>query len=81
MLPAGTTSDVVVGHIDGDLFDPQLTWIRNRGIEPDGAILVRPDRFVAWRSMSSASNPGQTLAKALTSVLGREVHMPEGAAA
>ncbi len=70
-----------IGHIDGDLFDPQLTWIRNRGIEPDGAILVRPDRFVAWRSMSSASNPGQTLAKALTSVLGREVHVPEGAAA
>jgi 2,4-dichlorophenol 6-monooxygenase len=38
---------VRIGHLDGDLFDPRCTWLRHRGIGSDGAVLVRPDRFVA----------------------------------
>ena len=37
-----------IGHIDGDLFDPRCTWLRWREIDARGAVLVRPDRFVAW---------------------------------
>jgi 2,4-dichlorophenol 6-monooxygenase len=40
---------VRIGHLDGDLFDPRCTWLRHREITSNGAILVRPDRFVGWR--------------------------------
>ena len=46
-----------IGHLDGDLFDPRCAWLRHRGIESDGAILVRPDRFVAWRRATVAGRP------------------------
>ena len=36
---------------------PALLWLRHRGIERDGAILVRPDRFVAWRQVRAADDP------------------------
>ena len=41
---------VTVGHARGDLRDPRLRWCQLRGHGPDGAILVRPDRCVAFRS-------------------------------
>lgn len=71
--------DVVkIGHIDGDLFDPELTWTRNRGIKASGALLVRPDRFIGWRQEEAAADPVGVLAKALSSLLGREVTIREG---
>ena len=55
---AGLPLDAVrIGHVDGDLFDPRCTWLRHREIGADGAILVRPDRFVAWRSLGAADDP------------------------
>ena len=60
-----------IGHIDGDVFDPRCTWLRHREINPTGAILVRPDRFVAWRSLSGADNPTAVLTTALSAVLAR----------
>jgi len=39
-----------IGHLDGDLLDPRLRWQRVRGFSRSGAVLVRPDRCVAWRS-------------------------------
>jgi 2,4-dichlorophenol 6-monooxygenase len=47
----GVAIDAVrIGHLDGDWFDPRLAWAKARGIGPEGAILVRPDGFVAWRT-------------------------------
>lgn len=40
-----------VGHTDGDLLDLDCHWMQKREIGSRGAILVRPDRYVAWRSM------------------------------
>ena len=40
---------VRIGHLDGDLFDPRCTWLRHREITSEGAVLVRPDRFIGWR--------------------------------
>lgn len=37
---------VRIGHLDGDLYDPRCTWLRQRQIGRGGAILVRPDRLV-----------------------------------
>jgi 2,4-dichlorophenol 6-monooxygenase len=60
-----------IGHIDGDLFDTRLAWAQFRGITTHGAVLVRPDRVVCWRSAGAATSPEQTLAEALGAVLGR----------
>jgi 2,4-dichlorophenol 6-monooxygenase len=58
-----------IGHLDGDLFDPRCTWLRHREIGADGAILVRPDRFIAWRSMGAGASPLDELAAALGQIL------------
>jgi 2,4-dichlorophenol 6-monooxygenase len=64
---------VRIGHLDGDLYDPRCAWVRKREIESDGAILVRPDRFVAWRAPSAADDPSGELARALSQILARPV--------
>ena len=48
---------VRIGHLDGDWYDPRCTWLRQRAIGPDGALLVRPDRFVAWRNSEASAGP------------------------
>ena len=47
-----------IGHLDGDLYDPRCAWLRHRQIASDGAILVRPDRFIAWRHRPASASPG-----------------------
>jgi 2,4-dichlorophenol 6-monooxygenase len=64
---------VRIGHVDGDLFDPRLGWLHHRGIGRDGAVLVRPDRFIAWRSAAAAAAPAAVLASAFQRILGRKV--------
>lgn len=59
------------GHLDGDVLDLQCRWLRLRGHAPDGAILVRPDRFVAWRAAGAAADPAAVLRAALEQVLQR----------
>ena len=60
-----------IGHVTGEYRDPRCAWLRRREIGPKGAVLVRPDRFVAWRSLGAAADPAAELARALTQVLGR----------
>ena len=60
-----------IGHLDGDLYDPRCTWLRHRQIASDGAILVRPDRFIAWRHQTGTNDPRAALAAALSQILAR----------
>ena len=79
---AGLPLDAVrIGHLEGDLFDPRCGWLRRREIERDGAILVRPDRFVAWRQLSGVEDPRAVLADALGQVLARPIDTPTTAGA
>jgi hypothetical protein len=55
----------------GDLLDPGGDWHEVYGVEADGAVLVRPDGHVAWRSRSGASDPAEVLRAALDCVFGR----------
>jgi len=70
---AGTTHvplrAVRIGHLDGDYRDPRCTWLRQRQIGPRGAVLVRPDRFVGWRSLDAASDAASELQSALSRML------------
>ena len=72
---------VRIGHLDGDLYDPRCDWLRRREIAGDGALLVRPDRFVAWRAQTAADDPRSELAAALRRVLARPVESPVASAA
>ena len=52
-FPLDVTS---IGIIGGDWTDAQARWTQVRGISSRGAILVRPDRFVAWRSLEGVQS-------------------------
>jgi len=71
---------VRIGHLDGDLFDPRLAWAQFRSITTKGAVLVRPDRVVAWRSAGAAANAAATLAEILGKILGRTLRPSDRAA-
>lgn len=60
-----------LGHTDGDLLDLECHWMQLREHGPGGAILVRPDRFVAWRASGADADPASTLRTALGQVLQR----------
>jgi 2,4-dichlorophenol 6-monooxygenase len=54
-------------------------WAVVREIADDGAVLVRPDHHVAWRSMGAAEDPAGVLAQALSEVLGHRAAEPRRA--
>lgn len=47
-------------------------WARVREVNDAGAVLVRPDRHVAWRSVGPASNPTAVLRSVFAQILARE---------
>ena len=58
--------------IGRDLTDPEGRWTALLGIEPDGAVLLRPDQHVAWRAPRADRDPGAALRRAVDVTLGRE---------
>jgi hypothetical protein len=71
---------VRIGHLDGDCHDPRCAWQHQRQIASDGAVLVRPDRFIAWRYPAAASDPLAVLTAALSQILGRRPFAQAGPA-
>jgi 2,4-dichlorophenol 6-monooxygenase len=60
-----------IGRAEGDYRDPRCAWVSRREIGARGAVLVRPDRFVAWRSLGEAADPRDALERAFAQVLAR----------
>jgi putative polyketide hydroxylase len=56
---------------NGELSDPDGDWRDIYGVDSDGAILVRPDGYVAWRSRSGVSDSLEVLRGAIDSLLGK----------
>ncbi|MEU4953252.1 FAD-dependent oxidoreductase [Streptomyces lavendulae] len=57
---------------DADLVQPDgADWAELHALAADGAVLVRPDGFVAWRSEGAVADPRAVLTDALTRLLRR----------
>ena len=56
---------------DNGLIDADGNWHDVYGVDPDGAVLVRPDGYIAWRSRSGAANPSEVLHAAFDGLFGR----------
>ncbi len=58
---------------DGDLIDKENGWQTKMRMPDNGAMLVRPDGYVAWRSMTMPANPAEQLESALVHILSVKV--------
>jgi hypothetical protein len=59
-----------IGH-GLDYMDIHRNWHTKRGVGEDGCVLVRPDRFIAWRSLGKPTNCEEKLRQVLDKVLAR----------
>jgi 2-polyprenyl-6-methoxyphenol hydroxylase-like FAD-dependent oxidoreductase len=56
---------------EGDVADDGGRFTKAYGIEADGAVLVRPDGFIAWRARAARDDSERVLADVLSRVLAR----------
>lgn len=56
---------------DGDLLDLENAGPAKLGLSAEGAVLVRPDGFVAWRTRTLSPSPEQSLVRVFSSILCR----------
>lgn len=61
---------VRIGVHTGDFLDHRRDWHRRSGIGQQGAVLVRPDRFVAWRAQELPEDAEAALDSVFDCVLG-----------
>jgi len=59
-----------------DLRDLENGWPERMGVSSEGAVLVRPDGFVAWRTDAPATPPGPRLIQVLSHILCRSAELP-----
>lgn len=67
----GVPLETVVIGPGREVTDLYYDWSKLREVDESGALLVRPDKHIAWRSMALPDDPASELRAALTSVLGR----------
>ena len=56
---------------DGDLGDEGGSWPAAYDVQSEGAVLVRPDGFVAWRAEGAVADPAAELAAVILELLAR----------
>jgi hypothetical protein len=56
---------------EGDLIDLEDGWQTKMGVPAEGAVLVRPDGFVAWRTSMQPANAEPQLVQVLATILCR----------
>lgn len=61
LVPIGASEDDALQAFDSD-------WTQKRGVSASGAILVRPDGHVSWRTRSLPENPVAALTSALVAL-------------
>jgi len=68
----GVPLEAVVIGPGREVTDIYYDWARIREVAEEGAILVRPDKHIGWRSMSLPEDPERRLREAMSSLLGRQ---------
>jgi 2,4-dichlorophenol 6-monooxygenase len=63
-------------RVGTDVVEPDSHWADVAGIEPGGAILVRPDQHVAWRARSRPDDAELALRRALEALLENPLGTP-----
>lgn len=58
-----------VGVLNSELVDVRCAWLKHREFSAGGAVLVRPDRYIAFRAMTAVDDPYAALEAALSQVL------------
>lgn len=69
---------VVIGP-GNEITDLYYDWAKLREVQESGAILVRPDKHIAWRVDVLPGNPEVELKSALAAILGRPAMLDERA--
>ncbi|WP_342661959.1 hypothetical protein [Corynebacterium lubricantis] len=67
----GISLDVLVIGAGTENQDTYGDWFRQREIDEDGALLVRPDKHIAWRSLHDVNDHSGKLEEVLRRVLSR----------
>jgi 2,4-dichlorophenol 6-monooxygenase len=67
----GVPLEAVVIGPGREVTDIYFDWSRLREVGEDGALLVRPDKHIGWRSMSLPADPQRALRAALAALLSR----------
>ena len=74
---AGTTLAYQCGvplsiyRVGADLLDVHGKWTERYGVTAAGAVLLRPDGYIAWRARTAASSASTTLREALARIMFR----------
>ena len=58
---------------DGDLADPEGRFEQRVGIDPEGALLLRPDGVIAWRALGRDADPRFKLETVMRRLTFREI--------
>jgi len=65
----GVSIEVYDISSQGDGIEYEDSWEALYGVTSQGAVLIRPDGFVAWRTKEGESNPYLILKQVMTSIL------------
>ncbi|RAS76991.1 hypothetical protein [Priestia endophytica] len=57
---------------ESDLVECEGNWEAVYNVSSQGAVLIRPDGFVAWRTKERILNPNVILKQVMTTILGQE---------
>jgi aklavinone 12-hydroxylase len=62
-----------VYRIGSDLVDINRTWEGRYGVSSAGAVLLRPDGYIAWRARTAATSASVALREAIARIMFRSV--------
>jgi len=72
-LASAARPELVAHRVGGsELGDPEQNWQAAYGLDPEGAVLVRPDGYVCWRNRAGAADPASVLQKVFDRILSRD---------
>jgi hypothetical protein len=71
-LASAARPELVAHRVGGsELGDPEQGWQAAYELDPEGAVLVRPDGYVCWRNRAGAADPASVLREVFDQILSR----------